>query len=149
MILVDTNLLCRMPNRAHPHHGIARRSLQIFRSRGERLVIMPQNLHEFWSTATRRTGVPPIGGNGLGLSAGLADKWIEYFLKKLQLLSENDHVVQRWRSLVRGSNVLGNKSHDVRLVAAMEVYAIPAILTFNGADFRQFASIRVLDPHTV
>ena len=72
MILLDTNLLIRMTRPHDPRCGVARAAIQNYRSRGERLIVVPQNLYEFWAVATRPLGAPPAGGNGLGMTAGQA-----------------------------------------------------------------------------
>jgi predicted nucleic acid-binding protein len=149
MILVDTNLLCRLANRAHAHHPAARQSLQKLRTRGETLAIMPQNIYEFWSTATRPAGVPPLGSNGLGLSVTIVDKWLDYLQKRFFLLEESDQILSHWRGLVRAHGVTGSRCHDARLAAAMEVHGIREILTFNGADFRRYSFVSVIDPQRV
>ena len=66
MILLDTNLLIRMTRPLDPQCGVARAAINSYRARGDRLVIVPQNLYEFWAVATRLPGPPPSGGNGLG-----------------------------------------------------------------------------------
>ena len=45
-----------MTSKANPQCMIARRAVDLLRSRGERMVIVPQNLYEFWSVATRKPG---------------------------------------------------------------------------------------------
>lgn len=45
--------------------------------------------------------------------------------------------------------VLGKNVHDARLVAAMAVYGVRDILTFNGPDFARYAEISVLDPFQI
>ena len=59
MILLDTNLLTRLTRTDHPHGLVARRAVHALLRRGERVVIVPQNLYEFWAVATRRPGPPP------------------------------------------------------------------------------------------
>jgi predicted nucleic acid-binding protein len=53
-----------------------------------------------------------------------------------------------WRRLVAVFDVAGVQVHDARLVAAMHVYAITHILTFNAADFTRYATagIVAVDP---
>ena len=46
MILLDTNLLTRMTRPLHPQCGVARAAIQTCRGRGERLIVVPQNLYE-------------------------------------------------------------------------------------------------------
>jgi len=39
--------------------------------------------------------------------------------------------------------------HDAHLVAAMQVYGLRTILTFNGDDFKRYPRIFVLNPASV
>jgi len=68
MILLDTNLLTRMTRSHQPQAGMARAAIQTLLGRGELLVLVPQNLYEFWVVATRSPGAPPAGSNGLGMT---------------------------------------------------------------------------------
>jgi hypothetical protein len=72
MILLDTNLLVRMTRSLDPQCGVARNAIQTLRARRERLIVVPQNLYEFWAVATCPVGAPPAGGNGLGMTPGQA-----------------------------------------------------------------------------
>jgi predicted nucleic acid-binding protein len=66
MILLDTNVLARMTRSRDPQSGVARGAIQTLLGQGERLIVAPQNLYEFWAVATRPPGAPPAGHNGLG-----------------------------------------------------------------------------------
>jgi len=149
MIVVDTNLLCRLAHRGHAHSAIARNALSVLRSRGEQLAIFPQNIFEFWTTATRGSGAPPAGQNGLGLSVFLADKWVDYFQKRFAMLPDKEQILPLWRDLVRVHKITGQKCHDVRIVAAMQSYGIADLLTFNLKDFRRFSFLNLIDPQSL
>ena len=62
MILLDTNLLTRMTRSNDPQSGVAREAIQTLLGRGERLILVPQNLYEFWAVATRSPRSPRIPG---------------------------------------------------------------------------------------
>src|SRR5262249_27061132 len=66
--LLDTNLLVRITNSADPQCAISRSAIQKLRTHHEQIVIVPQNLYEFWAVATRSPGAPPAGQNGLGMT---------------------------------------------------------------------------------
>ena len=66
MILLDTNLLGRITDSADPQCLVARRAIHTLLARQERLIIVPQNLYEFWAVATRSPGAPAAGRNGWG-----------------------------------------------------------------------------------
>jgi predicted nucleic acid-binding protein len=146
-ILVDTNLLCRLCNSIKPptlDALAARKSLQLLRDRGHSFAIAPQNLYEFWAVATRSPSA-----NGLGMSVDRADAWLAYVLRNFKVLGESDQSFATWRGLVITHQVTGYKSHDVRLVAAMQTHGLTDILTFNINDFKRFPGITILDPKTI
>jgi predicted nucleic acid-binding protein len=62
------------------------------------------------------------------------------------LLEGKTGVSAAWEKLVSARLISGKLAHDAHLVAVMEIYAVKDILTFNGADFRRFPGITVLDP---
>lgn len=63
-LLMDTNILLRSIDPAHPMNAIAVQALTTLRGQGEQLCIVPQNLIEFWSVYTR-----PFERNGLGCTS--------------------------------------------------------------------------------
>jgi hypothetical protein len=69
MILLDSNLLTRITRSHDPQSAIARAAIRTLLWRGERLIVVPQNLYEFWAVATRPAGPPPAGRNSLGMTA--------------------------------------------------------------------------------
>ena len=147
MILLDSNVLLRLANARHPHHIVARKAIRILLRRPEKPIIVPQNLYEFWSVATRPIGQIP-STNGLGLSVERADFWLDYWLRTFFLLEDRSEIRVEWRVLVRTLAIRGGKSHDARLVAAMQAHNITELLTFNIQDFKRFPNITIMDPHS-
>lgn len=98
--------------------------------------------------ATRATGPPPAGRNGLGMTPAQAAHWVRFFQRRFTLLPDRDDLTQTWLTLVETHAVTGFRAHDVRLLAAMHSYGITRLLTFNTADFRGF-NITIVDPVTV
>ncbi|MEX2217405.1 MAG: type II toxin-antitoxin system VapC family toxin [Phycisphaerales bacterium] len=148
MILLDTNLLVRMTNSADPDCAVARRAIQMLIDRRERLVIVPQGLYEFWAVATRKAGGAPSGQNGLGMTPAQASQWMAFFQRRFTLLADREDLPARWHTLVRTLAITGFRSHDARLIAAMESHGVPRLLTLNPDDFRRFTTT-VLDPSAV
>jgi predicted nucleic acid-binding protein len=148
MILLDTNLLGRMTDSADAQCGTARRAVHVLMARHERLIIVPQNLYEFWAVATRAPGPPPSGRNGLGMTPSQASQWLRFFQRRFSLLPDREELLTHWHALVRDLGIKGAKSHDARLVAAMGSYGISRLLTFNADDFRSFA-VTLMDPASV
>ena len=63
------------------------------------------------------------------------------------VLIESIDVYAEWKRLVVTNGVTGVQAHDARLVAAMKVYGVPRILTFNTQDFiRYYKGIEVIQP---
>lgn len=148
MILLDANVLTRITRAHDPQCAAARAAIQTLAARGESLIIVPQNLFEFWTVATRPPGPPPRGGNGLGMSTAQAANWLRFFQRRFTLLHDRSDLATLWQSLVETHGVTGFRAHDARLVAAMQSYGIPHLLTFNTKHF-QGLPVGVIDPVTV
>jgi hypothetical protein len=95
MILLDTNLLIRMTRSHDPRAGIARSAVQALLG-GQRLLIVPQNLYEFWTVATRPAGAPPAGRNGLGMTPAQAGQWLRFFRRRFTLLPDRADLSDLW-----------------------------------------------------
>lgn len=143
MVLIDTNVLLRLAEPGHAHHAQALGAIEQL-GHTDPLVIVPQNLYEFWSVATR-----PVDANGLGRTTAQADAEIEGLLSLFALLKDERAIFQPWRELVLTHDVKGRKSFDTRLVAAMQRHAITKILTFNDQDFTSYKHITVLKPDEI
>jgi hypothetical protein len=59
-VLVDTNILVRSVERAHPLMRQARQALKALYRQGDELCVAHQNIAEFWNVCTR-----PVSANGL------------------------------------------------------------------------------------
>ena len=57
-----------------------------------------------------------------------------------------NEVYSEWKRLVVAYSVMGVQAHDARLVAAMKVYGIERILTFNVQDFLRYKEIEAVRP---
>jgi predicted nucleic acid-binding protein len=65
------------------------------------------------------------------------------------LLPEMPAIYPVWESLVMRYQVCGKPAHDARLVAAMKVHGLSAILSFDRTGFSRFADIEVIHPSDV
>jgi predicted nucleic acid-binding protein len=145
MILLDTNVLTRITRSADPQSSIARQAIQTLSGRGERVIVVPPNLYEFWAVATRAPGPPPAGRSGLGMTPAQAAHWLRFLQRRFTLLPDRDVLIALWLTLVEAHGVTGFRAHDIRLVAAMQSYGISRLLTFNAADFSGLP-IQIVDP---
>ena len=135
MTLLDTNLLTRMTRSHDPQCALAREAIKKLVARGERLIVVPQNLYEFWAVATRPPGPPPAGSNGLGMSTAQATHWVRFFRRRFTLLPDRNELSDLWLGLIETHGVIGFRARDARLVAAMHSYGIAQLLTFNTRHF--------------
>ncbi len=141
-VLIDTNILARAAQPDNPDHALATSAPAKLKHRGDQPCLVVQIFYEFWAVATR-----PASQNGLQLT--VQQTWNEFAqLKVLLGLPALDHpdTFGEWEKLVRDHDVKGKETHDARIVAAMKVHAIPAILTFNTKDFARYPGITVIHP---
>ena len=139
--LADTNILLRLAQKSSSQYSIVRVAVTTLRRSGCVIFIVPQNIVEFWSVATR-----PVAANGLGYSPIFVDRLIRRLQRVFPLIPDNSLIHEEWRKLVVGNGITGRQAHDARLVAAMIVLGISNILTFNLADFRRYPGITAVDP---
>ena len=143
MILLDTNILGRITNGADPLCATCREAIRKLHQQGERLVIVPQNLYEFWAVATRKPE-----NNGLGMEPNRASFWIGYFQRRFIVLPDQEALLPTWHALVKSYTIKSFQAHDVRLVAAMQTYSVTRMLTKNPNHFQRFP-ITLMDPSVV
>lgn len=140
-MLLDTSVLLRFLQANHPQLRSIRAALAALARRGRTFHIVPQNLVEFWVVATR-----PTAQNGMGLSASQTAAELAWLRRTFVLLPETHAIFAVWESLVSKYQVLGKPAHDARLVAAMQVHGLTAILTFDRSGFSRFTEIEVVSP---
>jgi predicted nucleic acid-binding protein len=85
----------------------------------------------------------------LGLSPAEADREASRLEEVLTLLPDVPAIYLEWRRLVVAHSVSGVRVHDARIVAAMNVYGVSDLLTFNGPDFSRYPGIQVVHPKDV
>jgi predicted nucleic acid-binding protein len=143
-IQLDTNILTRLSQPTDPAHATARSAVATLQSAGRNLGLVPQNLYEFWSVATR-----PVASNGLGLTVPECHAEILRLKALFQLRPDDPSIVGVWESLVVACDCKGKVAHDARLVAAMQTHGLTEILTFNTTDFARFPGVVAIDPASV
>ena len=141
MILLDTNILLRYAWAADPAFAMVDTAINTLHASGEGLCVVPQNVYEFWATATR-----PIASNGLGLSVPECQVQVARVKRLFRLLPDLPTLFAEWEALVGAHSCYGRVSYDARLVAAMQTHGITRLLTFNRADFARFPGLTILDP---
>ena len=140
-MLLDTSALLRLLQPLHPQREIVRGAIKALGARGRDLYIVPQSLFELWVVATR-----PAAQNGLGLSIPHATDELMRLKSMFPLLPDTPAIYPVWENLVIQYRVSGKPAHDARLVAAMQVHGLTAILTFDKTGFSRYAGIEVVHP---
>lgn len=101
-VALDTNILTRAAQPAHPSHNQTLTALAALKKQGEDLCIVPQNLYEFWVVATR-----PVAANGLAMPIGLAEAELSSIKKLFNFLNDTQAVYAEWERLVLRYAVAG------------------------------------------
>jgi len=139
--LLDTNILLRSSQVSSPHHVIAIAAVAALLGAGRSLCISSQVIYEFLAVATK-----PVTENGLGMSQADADGQLAKLLGGIEVLYDSEPVATELRRLVVTYKMTGKRVHDTRLVAAMTVFGVQELLTFNVDDFKRFSRIQVVSP---
>lgn len=143
-VLIDTNILLRIANgQSDSLFKKAVDAVEALLVAEHTLYVVPQNIYEFWSVATRPTTV-----NGLGMTKTEAQRSIET-LSQFRMRQDERSIYQHWIALVEKYDISGKTTHDARLVAAMVRHRIERLLTFNSAHFARFDEIEVWTPEAV
>jgi predicted nucleic acid-binding protein len=143
LILLDTNILLRYASTTDPAFATVDTAINTLHASGEVLCVVPQNVYEFWATATR-----PVASNGLGLSVPECQVQVARIKRLFCLIPDQPTLFVEWEVLVGARTCHGRVSYDARLVAAMRTHGVTRLLTFNGADFARFPGLTILDPAT-
>jgi predicted nucleic acid-binding protein len=143
-ILLDTNIMLRSVEPNHPMHNIADAAVGTLLGNQETIVLVSQNLYEFWVVGTR-----PTAQNGLGFTSAQAQAELNRFKNQFNVYDDTPAVRTTWEQLVAKYGVIGKNAHDARLVAAMVVHGVKTLLTFNVADFQRFQEINATSPADV
>ena len=118
MIRLDTNILLRYARVADPAFATVDTAINTLHTSGETLCVVPQNVYEFWATATR-----PIASNGLGLSVPECQVQVARLKRLFRFLPDLPTLFAEWEALVVAQACYGRVSYDARIVAAMRTYS--------------------------
>jgi len=143
-VLVDTNILLRSAQPAHPLCSEATYAVSKLLRQKDAVFFCSQNIAEFWNVATRAAEV-----NGLGFSHEEALQEVASIEDLLTLLPDVPAIYPVWKRLVQDHRVQGVKVYDARLVAVMSVYVVDAVLTFNIGDFKRYGNVSAIHPSSM
>ncbi len=139
--LLDTNIVMRLCNCSDLQHQLATNAVSRLLMQSDKCFLATQVIIEFWVVATRPTEV-----NGLGWSVEQTRSMIDQLLARFPVLAESRQIFTNWLNLVTTNRVMGKRTHDVRLVAAMLANEMTHLLTFNPSDFAGISSITITHP---
>ena len=139
-LLVDTNVLVYASLRHSPWHAQAIQALHVARQAGAELWVSRQILREYLSVITRP------GMTTLASPAVVAAADVAAFERMFRVADDTNDVTSKLLALVQSVPLGGKQIHDANLVATMQAYGIPRLLTHNSADFTRYGSRLVLVP---
>jgi predicted nucleic acid-binding protein len=122
-------------------HRLATDAISHLLAQEDECLLTAQVIVEFWVVATR-----PIEVNGLGWTVEQTRSTIDQLLDRFPLLEESSQVFPNWLNLVTTSRVMGKRTHDAHIIAAMLAHGITHLLTFNPSDFIGISSITITRP---
>ena len=133
-IFVDTNVLIRFTIASAPLHEDAQSTINALWNRGVDIWISRQVLREYAAVLTRpQTYVTPL--SPLAVAAEL-----RAFQSQFHIADETAAVTQRLLVLLESVPLGGKQVHDANVVATMQAYSIPRLLTLNTSDFVRFSA---------
>ncbi|MDS3860137.1 type II toxin-antitoxin system VapC family toxin [Thermosynechococcaceae cyanobacterium BACA0444] len=139
--LLDTNVVMRFCNPSDTQHQLATEAVFHILMQSDECLLIPQVIIEFWVVATR-----PIQANGLAWTVERTRNMIDQLLDRFPVLDENPEIFPNWLNLVTTHKVMGKRTHDARIIAAMLSHEITHLLTFNPSDFTGLSSIKIVHP---
>jgi predicted nucleic acid-binding protein len=137
---IDTNVLVYATVPVSPLHAAAVAALAAERAAGRPLWVSRQVLREYLAVLSRPNVFNPSFSAAQLVQQVLA-------LQALFLVAEDSAAVTaNLLNLLTTVPVGGKQVHDANIVATMQAYNIPRLLTHNTADFARFASVITVVP---
>jgi predicted nucleic acid-binding protein len=131
----------RFCNPSDVQHVLATDAISRLLMQSDECLLVTQVIIEFWVVATRPTQV-----NGLGWTVEQTRSTIDQLLDRFPFLEESPQIFPNWLNLVTTNRVMGKRTHDARIIAAMLAHGITHLLTFNPSDFAGISSITIIHP---
>lgn len=132
---IDTNVLVYATISAAPFHAAAVRAMAREHAAARPLWISRQVLREYLATLTRpHTFTPPVSPTSLMAQ-------ISAFESQFRMAEDGPIVTANLLNLLTTIPIGGAQVHDANIVATMQAYGIPSLLTANVDDFARFHSL--------
>ncbi|WP_372720338.1 type II toxin-antitoxin system VapC family toxin [Immundisolibacter sp.] len=136
-LFVDTNVLVYANVIETPFHEQALAAINAAYQANRTIWISRQIIREYLVTMTR----PQAFEN---LPKATALEQIDQFIERFQVADDTAAVTGQLVKLMGDFQIGGKQVHDTNIVATMQAYGIPALLTHNTKDFERFGeAIRI------
>lgn len=142
--LLDTNIVLRFSNPSDSQHELATAAVSTLLMQSDECYLTAQVLVELWVVATR-----PANVNGLGWSVKQTRHVIDQLLDRFPMAEEASQIFPTWLNLATANQVVGKRTHDVRIIAVMLTCEISHVLTLNPDDFLDIPGIIVVHPQDI
>ena len=139
-LLVDTNVLVYASLRSSPLHGYAIQALDTELQAEAELWVSRQVLREYLAVLTRPGTTTLVSPR----ATAVAD--VTAFVKMFHIADDTSDVTTKLLALVQSVPMGGKQIHDANLVATMQAYGIPRLLTHNIVDFTRFGAAITVVP---
>jgi predicted nucleic acid-binding protein len=133
-LFVDTNVLVYANVIETPFHEQALMAINAAHQSDRTIWISRQIIREYLVTMTR----PQTFEN---LPKTIALEQIEQFTTRFEVADDIPAVTEKLLVLLANYPLGGKQVHDANIVATMQAYGIPTLLTHNVKDFERFAEV--------
>lgn len=138
-LFIDTNILIYANVATAPLHELALNAIKAHHQAGRALWISRQVLREFIAARTRpQTFAKPSAPE-------VVIERVRYLAKHFQVTDDTAAVTGQLIKLMERFQIGGKQVHDANIVATMQAYGIPALLTHNTQDFERFGEIITIE----
>jgi predicted nucleic acid-binding protein len=139
-VFIDTNILVYAHLALSPFHSVAITRLQNLDKAGAVLWISRQTMREFLSAMTK----PGVLTGSIPITSLVGD--VNSFAGRFQIAEDGPVVTANLLNLLLTTSVGGKQVHDANIVATMQAYSIPKLLTHNTGDFARFGTFITIMP---
>ncbi len=133
-LFIDTNILVYANVIETPFHEQALTAINSAHEAGRTIWISRQVIREYLVTLTR----PQVFEN---LPRTTVLEQVDQFVERFQVADDTAIVSEQLVKLMSDFKIGGKQVHDANIVATMQAYDIPCLLTHNVKDFRRFGEV--------
>jgi predicted nucleic acid-binding protein len=139
-VFIDTNIMLRYLINDFPEYPAIRHTVDTLIREEHILWASRQVIREFGRVCTRPQSFMQV------MSPQRATDYMDKIGNLFEIADEDVRVTQQLILLMRQFSVSGKQVHDANIVATMQAYHIPNLLTLNLKDFDRYQSVIHLMP---